>query len=327
VFLADQKAPRATGRITQGRADVPDIGLPGMMIVEGSIASPAKNEQSTFAYSYNGKAFRVLNPATNTVDVIRLPTPYIVGGVVSQKSSGVNGISQFTVSQPWAAQPGETYTYEGTRNVQGIDCFVISREFVVNHPALGKVTIKSRWFIGRKDLLPRGSQVGSITSMVKILNINKPLTPDDYFVPVKEGFSERLVTGREPLTTGLLAEGDMAPEWTLLDALGKPHSLKDYRGKLVILDFWGIWCVPCRKTMPDLQALHQKYQNKGVSVIGVSVEDESDTAAFMKRLGYTYQLLVKGEQITEMYEVVTFPTIYVIGPDGKIIHAEFGFRR
>lgn len=123
----------------------------------------------------------------------------------------------------------------------------------------------------------------------------------------------------------LLAVGSPAPDWTLKDARGRQHKLSDYRGKVVVIDFWAVWCVPCHRAMPGLQRLHDDLSRRGVVVLGISTgERGGDPARLMKDRGYTYGLLLNGETISEAYHVRGLPTIYVIGVDGRIIHAGFG---
>jgi len=103
--------------------------------------------------------------------------------------------------------------------------------------------------------------------------------------------------------------------------------MADFKDHVVILDFWGTWCVPCRKTMPVVERLHRKYADRGVIVFGVSVGDkESDPATYMKQQGFSYGLLLGGDAVAESYHAVMLPTLYLIGKDGKILHAESGAR-
>src|SRR5258708_34172469 len=74
--------------------------------------------------------------------------------------------------------------------------------------------------------------------------------------------------------TKLLAVGATAPDWELSDADGKLQTLAQYRGKVVVLDFWATWCGPCTKVMPQIQKLHEKNKDKGVAVFCVSSWDQ-----------------------------------------------------
>jgi len=123
---------------------------------------------------------------------------------------------------------------------------------------------------------------------------------------------------------GLLAVGDPAPDWTLRDAEGKAHSLSEYRGKVVVLDFWATWCGPCAKVMPRMEKLQRKYGERGVVVFGVNSWETGDPVAAMNKKGCTYKLLLKGEEIAPAYGVTSLPVVCVIGADGRVIYCHAG---
>jgi peroxiredoxin len=135
--------------------------------------------------------------------------------------------------------------------------------------------------------------------------------------PVKAG-------GESPARAGLLAVGDAAPDWTLRDAEGREHSLSEYRGRVVVLDFWATWCALCSKVMPRMEKLHRKYGGQGVAVFGVSSFETGDAAAVMRKKNCTYGLLLKGEEIAPAYGVETLPVVCVIGPDGRVVYSHAG---
>jgi peroxiredoxin len=321
--------PFLTATVRQERANVPEMGfLPGKFMVEG-LTGNAKNPRAAFAFSYDGASFRVLEAAEKVIQVVKSPTPYIAGQVLGPTGGALVGIPQFTQDQPFKIflETGENFTYEGTQTINGEECDIISVTRTFEHPALGKQSSTIRWFIGRSDSLPRGNDTGDTQRKIKILKINGAGSATDYFIPIENGYSERVVTGKESRGKGLLAVGTSAPDWTLLDSQGKSHSLSEYRGKVVLMDFWGTWCVPCWKTMPFIQSLHEKFKDRGVEVFGISIIDkEGDPVGFMKRKGYTYNLLLNGDNVAELYKAVTLPTLYVIGVNGEIIHAEYGYR-
>jgi thiol-disulfide isomerase/thioredoxin len=124
----------------------------------------------------------------------------------------------------------------------------------------------------------------------------------------------------------LLDVGTYAPDWTLKSPDGEMHSLGDYRGRIVLIDFWATWCLPCQRAMPGLQKLHEKYSGKGLVVLGVnSMEKDGDPMTMMKSKGLTYTLLIDGDAVARDYGVVGLPTLYVINTDGKIIYRNFGY--
>ncbi len=125
---------------------------------------------------------------------------------------------------------------------------------------------------------------------------------------------------------GELAVGQAAPNWTLSDAKGRSHSLSDYRGKVIVLDFWASWCAKCAGLMPELEKLHQKYKDKGVVVLGVNLLEDgtNDPVKVMRDKGMTYRILLKGDTMASEYGVKSVPAIYVIGADGKVLYFKSG---
>jgi thiol-disulfide isomerase/thioredoxin len=122
----------------------------------------------------------------------------------------------------------------------------------------------------------------------------------------------------------LLKVGETAPDWQLNDAEGKTHSLSEYRGKVVVMDFWATWCGPCAEVMPRMQKLHEKFADQGVVVFGVNSWEKNDPVALMKKKSYSYELLLKGEGIAEAYKVTLLPVVYIIGVDGRVIYCHEG---
>lgn len=136
----------------------------------------------------------------------------------------------------------------------------------------------------------------------------------------KEGFKSP--RWREPPTPPEV--GFKAPDWSLRDPQGKTVSLKGLNGKVVVLKFWGSWCGACKSALPGFQKLAEQYEdNADVEVIGVSCErgrGPEKALDLVKKQKYTFDVLVNGEQIAALYQVTGFPTLFVIGPDGKILH-------
>jgi len=127
---------------------------------------------------------------------------------------------------------------------------------------------------------------------------------------------------------GLVPVGEMAPSWTLADPDGEMHSLEEYRGKVVIMDFWATWCGPCKRAMPGLQNIHEEFKDRGVVVLGINAWERNGPQGaidYMKEHDYTYGLLLEADKVAEAYGVRGIPTFYVIGVDGKVIKTKVGF--
>ncbi|MBX3358441.1 MAG: TlpA family protein disulfide reductase [Phycisphaeraceae bacterium] len=119
--------------------------------------------------------------------------------------------------------------------------------------------------------------------------------------------------------------GDTAPDWTVTGVDGKEHKLSDFRGKIVLMDFWATWCPPCRAAMPGMQKIHEEYKDKGVVVLGMNCWERGDPKAFMESNKYTYGLMLKSDAAAEAYGVNGIPAFFLIGPDGKVLMVERGF--
>lgn len=114
----------------------------------------------------------------------------------------------------------------------------------------------------------------------------------------------------------------LAPDFNLPTADGKTLKLSDYKGKMVIIDFWATWCPPCRKGIPDLISLKKKYGSKGLEVIGVSVDQDTkpDVVPFIKSQGINYPVVYADNNVIMKYGGINaIPTTFVIDKTGKVV--------
>lgn len=115
-------------------------------------------------------------------------------------------------------------------------------------------------------------------------------------------------------------EGSAAPSFSLKTFDGKPVSLEQMRGKVVLLDFWATFCGPCMAALPELQALHAKYQQRGFSVVGVTVDDRP--ALVRKATAnakVAYPILQATPKVWNAYKVNALPALVLVGRDGRIV--------
>jgi thiol-disulfide isomerase/thioredoxin len=124
------------------------------------------------------------------------------------------------------------------------------------------------------------------------------------------------------------SEMSVAPDFTLPTTDGKTLSLNDYRGKIVILDFWATWCGPCRRSIPDLIEISNEYKDK-IAVIGVSVDRDTrpDVVPFIKNMGINYPIVYGNGKVYDSYGgIQAIPTAFVISPQGKIVKRFVGLQ-
>lgn len=111
-----------------------------------------------------------------------------------------------------------------------------------------------------------------------------------------------------------------APQLSVTDLNGNTLHTADYKGKVVLVNFWAAWCVPCADEIPQFIALQNKYQNQGLQVIGFSVEDDAaDLRTFYRKHQMNYPVVPSDIKIADAYGgVLGLPTTFVIGRDSKI---------
>jgi peroxiredoxin len=125
-----------------------------------------------------------------------------------------------------------------------------------------------------------------------------------------------------------LGEGDVAPNITLNLLTGETKSLTDYRGKVVVLDFWATWCAPCRFTMPKMIQLHHRYRDRNVVVIGVAVDATSraEIEQFVQEMGVDYPIAVDSDSAAKgAYQVRSLPTLFILDKEGNILQRMEGY--
>jgi peroxiredoxin len=109
-------------------------------------------------------------------------------------------------------------------------------------------------------------------------------------------------------------------DFTLTDLQGTPWHLRDLRGKVVLVNFWATWCPPCRKEMPDLQALYDKYKDQGFVVLSISDEDSAKVTPFIGERKITYPVLLDpAHKVNDAFQVMGIPKSFVYDREGKLV--------
>lgn len=120
---------------------------------------------------------------------------------------------------------------------------------------------------------------------------------------------------------------DKAPDFELKATDGKMIKLSDYKGKIVIIDFWATWCPPCRKGIPDLVELQEKY-GKDLVIIGISLDDKrtiKDVEPFVSKYKINYPVVYGDEKTVGLFgNIESIPTSFVIDREGNIVKTHVG---
>ena len=216
-----------------------------------------------------------------------------------------------------------TTMLEAIEEVDGKQYYVIKNRAITEHLDI------SRYYFGVEDGYYYGStlEVGKgidhkITkTWISDLKINTKLPevfeldiPADYIVtrPTKS----REIP--EPLKVGT-----MAPNWVLKDSKGQVRKLTDFRGEIVLLDFWATWCGSCKANMPKIEKLHKSYKDKGLRILGVLAMDskrEEAAKKYFESKGYTFDLIFGNKEMDKTYGLPHLPTYIIIDREGKVVY-------
>lgn len=129
------------------------------------------------------------------------------------------------------------------------------------------------------------------------------------------------------LTLSVNSYADSAPLFEL-DTLDSSVKLSDLKGKVVYVDFWASWCSPCKKSFPWMNKIHSKYQEKGLTIIGISLDAKrKHTEQFLEKTPALFTIALDPEGKTaDAYKVQVMPTSYLIGRNGELLWEHKGFQ-
>lgn len=134
------------------------------------------------------------------------------------------------------------------------------------------------------------------------------------------------------LSVALLQAADIKiPAFSLKDVNNKTRHYKDLKGdKLTIIDFWATWCKPCIRAIPKLSAIYSEYRERGVTVLGISVDSPRNAAKvkpFVKIHKMNYPVLKDPEgELSTRLNVTAYPTLFIVNSKNKIVYTHYGFR-
>jgi peroxiredoxin len=118
-----------------------------------------------------------------------------------------------------------------------------------------------------------------------------------------------------------VSESDKLPDFTLKTLTGDEINLRQLEGqKIVVVNFWATWCGPCRREIPDFNEVYSRYRDRGVEILGVSVDESPETVVpdFMHDNPMTYPVLAGSPELTFRYGVRGLPTTFIIDRSGRV---------
>jgi peroxiredoxin len=234
------------------------------------------------------------------------------------------------------------FSFLGKEAVNDMNCFHVQMVYYPKFDSseiIHSIKEKRDYWINNKDMLPVKysiqttylqygdtlSQYESLTLKNYLLNNPKNLEHLQLSaIPSYCKLSEYTAAKR----IKLLAENTLAPAWSSISPERKPVTSSDYKGKIVLTDFFYKDCYPCMKAIPALESLYHQYKSHGLQVIGIDPVDSLNNGIkhFILKAGITYPVVIDEiHEIPKNYHVSGYPTLYLTGKDGKVLFAIDGY--
>ena len=342
TYEMDFKWKPMTSKDTNGWPTVVDFER-----VKGDTIFPCKirftSSKGNWCKWYNGKEF---------ISVTGKDSTYIVTSnkkYAEHNQNYLSGIDFFTplidpdkfFSKKIFPDSETDYTYLGRENVNGKDCYKIKIRLKDEAHVKGDFSNINQilvMYINVENYLPirydrdvdvvddKDTMHQYMGYNVTKLDVEKGFKGDYFSVKSLPKYYKKkeYVPWKAP---ELLKNGTEAPAWKLTSMDDKSYELKDFKGKLVMIDFFYKGCGPCMQALPSLEKLYEKYKDKGFAMIGIDTYDtkESGIEEFLKKRGVTYPVMLGGNDVAKIYNVYAAPTMYFIDKDGKIISTQVGY--
>jgi len=126
-----------------------------------------------------------------------------------------------------------------------------------------------------------------------------------------------------------VADKGRAPDFTLSDLQKNKITLSGLRGKVVLVEFWATWCPPCKEMIPELNAVYARYKDKGVVILGVSMDRGGDVpstvSSFAKEHAIAYPVLIDDGDASSLYNVAGIPALFIVDKNGGVAGKHTGF--
>lgn len=108
-------------------------------------------------------------------------------------------------------------------------------------------------------------------------------------------------------------------DWTLSNLAGEAITLSDYQGRPTLLIFWATWCPYCKKLLPGIAELNDKYESQGLKVLAVNIKEDWKPEVYWRNFGYKFDTVLEGDEVAKIYGVKATPGIVFIAPSGEVL--------
>lgn len=117
-----------------------------------------------------------------------------------------------------------------------------------------------------------------------------------------------------------------ASDFTLPQLAGEPVSLSDYRGRVVVMEFWATWCGPCRFSLPSLETIYKRYRDRGVTILLLNQQETAEVIHRWTGKRYTAPILLDASgEVAARYQVQGIPRLFIVDQDGRLVYAHEGY--
>jgi thiol-disulfide isomerase/thioredoxin len=279
----------------------------------GFIMSKSKWAKEIKSYSQNYTFFQ---PLTD-----KKCYPFISDSGVFDKKYAFNFIGEEVINNASYYHIQITMLPEYLNKLEGFKFLRVELNYWIGKENMIPNQFSSNYLVMEKDTMEQYEKY--VLKKVEINNLK-----DDSILTLQSlPLFYKLKTYEPHTNPELLPNDTIAPDWNLLSLKDERIGLKDLTGKLVLIDFFYMSCYPCMQALPKVEALYEKYKEKGLVIIGIDPYDKKEDGIekFLSKRGVNYTVLLKGKDVAKDYHVSGYPTVYLIDKNGKILFSMAGY--